>query len=436
MQFQKKTLFWLGQEVMIAVTVSAVALSLGGAFGSLSGRGVVFGMLAAAVYPLITSAFGGTKIQCSGPTGPMTTMFIALAGATAASLAGQSEATQIGFMNMTIFLSGIVLLLAAVCRIGSIVSLVPSVIISGFMDGIALIIWISQAKKLLQIGTPVISGPVLINISVAVVTTLLIFVLSAALKQSSNKWLSFVSATFVTLVVMTIACTVLRLPIEESSGQVPLHSFAELYSFLQQYAPTGWPWQFWLLALPWALQLAGVAYIDSLLTSRIVDAHTNTTSKPNKELCAQAIATGAVACIGGIPGAQATERSMLMVKEGARSRISGVLVGVFAFVMLFVFKDVISSIPKAVFAGILFKLGYDVFDWKPFTSFWSLKNKSDVQWYHLGLITLTALLSVSTNIIIGISVGSLVFSALRYKNKTKFYDLIILKNTEGLSDEP
>jgi SulP family sulfate permease len=88
-------------------------------------------------------------------------------------------------------------------------------------------------------------------------------------------------------------------------------------------------------------------------------------TQQNKELLAQGVANGAVALLGGIPGAMATIRSVLVLKEGGTQRIVGVFIGVFVLVEMLLFQDLISIIPQAVFAGILFKVGYDVFDFEP-----------------------------------------------------------------------
>jgi len=97
----------------------------------------------------------------------------------------------------------------------------------------------------------------------------------------------------------------------------------------------------------------------------VIDKMTGEKTLPNKELAAQGAAHAAVAFVGGIPGAQATIRSVLIVKEGATQRWAGILVGVLALIEMLVFQDLIKLIPQAVFAGVLLKVGYDVFDWLP-----------------------------------------------------------------------
>jgi SulP family sulfate permease len=120
-----------------------------------------------------------------------------------------------------------------------------------------------------------------------------------------------------------------------------------------------------IAALPFALQITALCYIDSLLTVRILDRITGRTSRPNQELAAQGFANGILALIGGVPGAMATERSVMAVREGATMRIAGIAVGVFALIQLLLLQDLIGFIPEAVFSGVLFRLGYDVFDFLP-----------------------------------------------------------------------
>ena len=129
-----------------------------------------------------------------------------------------------------------------------------------------------------------------------------------------------------------------------------------------------------MLALPFALNLTLLAYLDTLLTSLVVDKKVKETfgytddTLQNKELVAQGLANGAVAFIGGIPGAQAAIRSVLILKENATIRLAGILSGAFVIVEMVLFQDLVGSIPTSVFAGLLIKVGYDVMDWDPIVS--------------------------------------------------------------------
>lgn len=101
------------------------------------------------------------------------------------------------------------------------------------------------------------------------------------------------------------------------------------------------------------------------MTSLIIDKITGEKTRKNKELIAQGIGSWAVAVIGGIPGAQATIRSVLIIKEKATSRFAGVLVGVLIFIELLLFQNYINLIPKAVLCAVIIKVGFDIFDFLP-----------------------------------------------------------------------
>jgi SulP family sulfate permease len=177
------------QNVLAGLTVSFVAISLGAAFGIASGRpdGAFVGILSAGVIALITAIFGGTRIQCSGPTAPMTAVtativLAATAGPLAAELAEMGVDSQ-HFINQVFILTGALLILMAIFRLGRFITVVPKVVISGFMNGIALLIWIGEVSKLLGLGDYTqTGGQMSTNVALALVTVFLCFTLPKFIK--------------------------------------------------------------------------------------------------------------------------------------------------------------------------------------------------------------------------------------------------------------
>ena len=361
------------QEFLSGLTVSFVAISLGAAFGVLSGRGALAGILSAGVIALITSAIGGTRIQCSGPTAPMTAVTVLLISAVSGGLLQDHPGVDPDqFINLVFALTGITLVLAGVLRLGRFIQVVPKVVISGFMNGIAVLIWVGEMKGLFGLGgKEAIEGGVATNAAVAFTTLALCFLLPSLLRKIDPRLTSFLPATLAAIVLVTVVASVASLDIERIALGATLGSFADLSAMFTKHAPTDWSPALILLGLPFVGQLAMLAYLDTLLTSLVVDKKidemygTGEKTDQNKELMAQGVANGAISLFGGIPGAQATIRSVLILNEGARSRIAGVLVGIFVLVEMFVFQDLIVLIPQAVFTGVLIKVGYDVFDWTP-----------------------------------------------------------------------
>lgn len=332
---------------------------------------------------MITAAFGGTRIQCSGPTAPMTAVTVAIIAVIADGyLSKIPDANQDHFLNIVLLLTGLMLLLAAVLRLGKFINLVPKVVISGFMNGIAVLIWLGEIKTLFGLKTTtdpetgaevadILTGGIAMNLGVALATLALCFLVPPILKRVNPRLSSFLPATLVAIILMSVGVYVTGLGVERVPLGGSIGSLSDLTGMVKEQWPTNWSMQLIWLALPFAGQLAMLAYLDTLLTSLVVDKKvqymfgTDEVTAQNKELAAQGVANAAVATFGGIPGAQATIRSVLILNEGAVSRIAGVMVGIFVLVEMILFQDLITMIPQAVFSGVLIKVGYDVFDWQP-----------------------------------------------------------------------
>lgn len=444
------------QNILAALTVSFVALSLGAAFGILSGRGAFAGMLSASLIAIIASLFGGTRIQCSGPTGPMTavTTVLVLFALNQNGL-GELAITPNHFINFAILLGGLFMIIFGILRLGRFINFIPNVVISGFMSGIAIIIWIDQLKKLFGFSNAkILEGDLWQNVLLAFTTTILVFVLPSFFKKIMPKIASYISAVFVTIILMTVLSHFLNLNVELVKLTESIKSFSDLINLFKANMPTSVTWDVIKLAWPFALQLAVLGYLDTLMTSLVIDKMTKEKTKSNKELMAQGFANSLMGVLGGIPGAQATIRSVLLVKEKATMRLAGVLVGVFALIEMILFQDKINLIPQAVFSGILIKVGYDVFDWLPLRLYFKelfsktthifrnfLSRHDDeaifVTNIELLIITGTALLTVFWDL----NYAVLIFTVLFY-----FYNKVLFKNnpirdlapvteTEAFTDE-
>jgi SulP family sulfate permease len=370
----------LAKNLVAGLTVSFVAISLGAAFGILSTRGAFAGILSAGIIALITGLFGGTRIQTSGPTAPMTAVIVLIIAFAASTgqysgsglLQLHPGADPIQFVNLVLVLCGGILLLAAIFRLGRFIQFVPKVVISGFMSGIAMLIWADQTKKLFGIGgQDRMSGSLAANISVALAALAIAFAVPIVAKRFFPRWKAFIPGTLIAIAAVTIVVQLIGVDIQMVQTEKIENSVSAWVAVVQKNVPTDWSFPLVWLALPFAFQLSMLCYLDSLLTSLVMDKKMSERfgreerTKQNKELAAQGVANAAVAMVGGIPGAQATIRSVLILNDGATWRLAGAAVGVFVLIEMLIFQDYISTIPVAVFMGILFKVGYDVFDWEP-----------------------------------------------------------------------
>ncbi|PIE46742.1 MAG: hypothetical protein CSA42_06945 [Gammaproteobacteria bacterium] len=403
--FTNRFLHNLYQNMLAALVVSFVAISLGASFGVMSGRGALSGMLAAGIIACITSLLGGTRIQCSGPTAPMSAVsvavFFAATQLSADKLAGM---TVDQVFNFTVILSSLILLIAAILRTGNLIRLIPHSVISGFMSGIAMLIWIAQVKQLFLLdGTWTFGKTQALNTGVAILTLAIIFGLPRIPQRHIQRvvWamMPFFPMTLFAIIFCTLLVNWLSLPIATIDIDASLFS-GSLLEWVGTQVPSEFSWSLLWFSLPLAFELSLLCYLDTLMTALVMDKMSREKTQRNRELAAQGVANAIAVMFGGLPGAQATIRSVLILKEGATSRLAGVLVGVFVIVELFVFLDWISMIPQAVFVGILFKVGYDVFDWTIVKALYkkATKQQTAFSFFDLPLIVLTVLVTIFYNL--------------------------------------
>lgn len=404
-------------DLTAGLTVSFAAISLGAAFGAMSGRGAFAGMIGAAVIPIVASTFGGTRLQASGPTAPMTAVSALTVAFAYDSFHEKALAEQ--FITLVFIMNAICLLIAGTIRLGKLISFVPNVVILGFMNGIAVLIWKDQIVKVTALsGKPIMEGGIGLNILIALVTFAMIFGIVWGLKKLNvrKQIRSLISGVLWSIIIMTGLCLAIGLPLERIQLGNTIGSLSEFGAMLANYFPSEiLQRRYIMMAIPYALQLTLLAYLDSLLTALIIDRMTREKSNLNKELIAQGLANGMSGIFQGIPGAQATIRSVLLIKEGAQTRLAGVLIGIFALLSIILFKDYLALVPAAVFVGVLLKAGLDVFD-KDFPTYYM-----QYQWFNFPMrnvqllfILYTTVVTVLVDLNIAVVSGTIFFYVSKY----------------------
>lgn len=353
-------------DLIAGLSVSFAALALGAAFGVMSGRGAFAGMIAAGIIPIITGLFGGTRLSVSGPTGPMTAVSAVVVAFAYDNFSGDKIMAE-QFITLVFMMTAIGLFIAGIIRLGKLIEFVPKSVILGFMSGIAMVIWVDQVSILFGMnGKKQPGGDFNLNLILAFSTFLLILLLPKILKlfKVPQKVAIFIPSTLTAIIIMTIITESMNLGVETISLGASVSSFSEFFTLAGSYFPSSgiFTQEYIMMALPYALQLVMLGYLDSLLTALVVDHLTKEKSNLNKELVGQGLANGVSALCMGIPGAQATIRSVLLYKEGGRTRLSAVMAGVFTLMGFLVFKDMLVLVASSVFIGVLFKAALDVFE--------------------------------------------------------------------------
>ena len=368
------------------LTAAIVALPLAIAFGISSGLGASAGIYGAIFLGFFASAFGGTKTQISGPTGPMTVVSATVIASFSSNLA---------LVFTTFLLAGAFQVLFGFLKIGKFVRFIPYPVISGFMNGIGMIIILLQINVALGLDAKSSIADALVSIPSSIMNmnlqaVLLTAVTLAILYLLPKKLTAKLPSPLVALVVLSFAAYLFNMDVAYVSD-----------------IPTGLPgivsFDFDMASVSFifvsALTLAVLGTIDSLLTSLVADSITKDKHDSNKELVGQGLGNMVSSLFGGLPGAGATMRTVVNVKSGGTGRVSGMAHAVFLLLILLLFAPLASKIPMPVLAGILIKVGFDIFDYK------MLKQLKIVPKYDITVMMIVFFLTVFVDLIVAVGVG-------------------------------
>ena len=380
-------------DIYGGLTAAVVALPLALAFGKTSGAGPIAGLYGAIFVGFFAALFGGTKAQVSGPTGPMTVVMAGIFTHYAAidPVMGPAYAFTVVMMG------GLMQIAMGMMRIGVYINFVPAPVLSGFMSGIGIIIILLQIGPLFghpQLNSPLesalsipnyIQAPVFDAVILAAIALCIVYLLPPKINKLFPGPLMALLVGTLTLVLFMPDSSVKTL------GDIPSGlPDAKLPSFDLSLLPG---------MLNAALILALLGAIDSLLTSLVADNITRDQHDSNKELIGQGIGNMFAGIFGGLPGAGATMRTVVNVKAGGRTPISGALHAVVLLIIVLGAGRYASYIPDAVLAGILIKVGTDIIDWDYFKRF------RRTYWVSTVLMLIVMLVTIFVDLILAVGIG-------------------------------
>jgi len=381
-------------DIFGGVTAGVVALPLALAFGEASGAGPIAGLWGAIIVGFFAALFGGTESQVSGPTGPMIVVFAGVF----ATLHG-----DLSLVFGAVVLAGLLQIVFGFLKLGQYIRLVPYPVISGFMSGIGCIIIALQLSRLFghepeESGTipaltavpDAVMDPNFAALTIGVVCLVMIF-------SWPQSWGKFMPAPLAALIAGTLLSLVL--PGAPVLGDIPT-GFPSLVipAFTHETV---------FIALEAAFILALLGAIDSLLTSLVADNMTRTRHNANRELVGQGIGNTLAGLFGAIPGAGATMRTVVNIRTGGKTRISGMIHAALLLAVVISLAPLAERIPHAVLAGILIKVGYDIVD------FSYLKHAHKGPRWDLILMALVLGLTVFVDLITAVVTG-VVLAALAF----------------------
>ena len=381
------------------LTASIVALPLALAFGVASGAGAIAGLYGAIFTGFFAALFGGTPSQVTGPTGPMTVVMATVF----TKLIADNPESGMAMAFTAVMLSGAFQILFGILRLGQFITLMPYTVVSGFMSGIGVIIVALQLAPLL--GYPsqssvlaalqqlpeAVANPDPIAAGLGVLTLAIVF-------GWSGKLAKIVPSPLLALIV----CTSISILVFSNSDIARIGDI-----------PQGFP----QLQLPrlninqirdvvsYALMLATLGAIDSLLTSLVADNITRTNHDSEQELIGQGIGNLLSGLFGGLPGAGATMRTVINVQAGGSTPLSGMFHSLILLCIVLWAGDITAQIPHAVLAGILIQVGTKIIDWSFLWRICQVSMRATLVTY--GVLFLTVFVDLVTAVVVGAFVANI-----------------------------
>lgn len=365
-------------DVFGGITAGIVALPLALAFGiqafggvdspKASSMGALAGLVGATLLGFFAALFGGTHSQISGPTGPMTVITASIVSGAWASSQGNISAVLLSMSLAGIF-CGLFQVLFGLIRIGKYVRYIPYPVLSGFMSGIGVIIILQQLYPIIGKKSPASTLDMILNFPATIaegisVPALLLGLACIALIILVPKVTKKVPATLVALVVVTVVSLFTGLDSALTIGNIPAGLPMPFFTKVQL---DGIDWMVVIKAsLVPGLTLAGLGSIDTLLTSVVADNITKTKHNSNQELIGQGIGNAVAGLFCGLAGAGAAMRTVVNVKSGGRTQLSGMIHAALLLAILLGLGSLVKYVPLSVLAGILITVGWGIIDFRGF----------------------------------------------------------------------
>lgn len=406
-------------DVFGGITAGIVALPLALAFGiqafsgidspEASSMGALAGLVGATLLGFFAALFGGTHSQISGPTGPMTVITASIVSGAWASSQGNISAVILSMSLAGIF-CGLFQVIFGLIRIGKYVRYIPYPVLSGFMSGIGVIIILQQIYPIIGKKSPASTLDMIINFPAALAAGVSVIALALGLACISlivlvPKVTKKVPATLVALIAVTVVSLFTNLDSSLTIGNIPAGLPMPFFTKVQL---DGIDWASVLEAsLVPGLTLAGLGSIDTLLTSVVADNITKTKHNSNQELIGQGIGNAVAGLFCGLAGAGATMRTVVNVKSGGRTQISGMIHAVLLLAILLGLGSLVKYVPLSVLAGILITVGWGIIDFRGFKDILRIP-KSDA-FVMMVVFLMTVFVDLLTAVGIGMVIACVLF---------------------------
>lgn len=374
-------------EILSGLTVAMALIPEAVAFALIAGLSPLTGLYAAFMVGLITSVFGGRPGMISGATGAIAVVLVTLA-----------KSHGVEYIFATVILAGIIQLGAGLLRLGKFIRLVPHPVIFGFVNGLAVIIFMSQLNQFKDPYGNWLTGEAMYLLLGLVLLTMLIIWGLPKLTKAIPASLAAILTVFALVFFLGLDTKTVG-DIASIKGGFPPFHFPLIPLTIQSF----------MLILPYAFIVAGVGLIESLLTLNIVDEITETRGSSHKEVVAQGFANIFSGLFSGMGGCAMIGQSLINVSNGARARLSGIVASVMLLVFVMFGSSLIEKVPMAALTGLMIMVAIGTFEWASLKTFTKMPTSDIVVMVLVTLVT-AVLHNLALAVIIGVIIAALVFA--------------------------
>ena len=409
-EFISKRVPNIKNDILSGITVSLALVPEAVAFAFVAGVDPLVGLYAAFMVGLITSVFGGRPGMISGATGALAVVMVTLV-AKGNAMGQPGENLGLYYLFATVILMGLIQVMAGVLKLGKFVRLIPHSVMMGFVNGLAIVIFISQLGMFrhkvdgettwLQ-GTELYWMIGLVGLTMLIMTSLSNFKITEKLPEALIAILVVSGIViFFNIDVATVGSF-----IREGGGEGLKGGLPKLH--LETFQKIPFTWETIKFIFPYALILAAIGLIESLMTLNLIDDLTETRGNANRECVAQGGANIVTGLFGGMGGCAMIGQSIINIKSGGRGRLSGIVAALMLLSFILFASGLIERVPIAALVGVMFMVVIGTFAWSSFRILNKIP-KTDV--FVLVLVSaLTVIFDLALAVLAGVIISALVFS--------------------------
>ena len=398
-------------EVLSGLTVAIALVPEAIAFALLAGLSPLTGLYAAFSIGLITSILGGRPGMISGATGAIAVVFVGMILEIRETIPGLTSESILQYIFATVILAGVLQMVIGFLRLGKFIRLVPHSVMFGFVNGLAIVIFMAQLDQFkikLSDGTKewMVGAPLWMMLGLVLLTMLIIWGVPKLTKAVPSGLVA----------IITIATITLGFGIDTSTVKDTLDGgtiAAGLPNFAIPQIP--FTWETLSIIFPYAVIVAAVGLIESLLTLNLIDEITQTRGRGNKECVAQGTANIFTGFLGGMGGCAMIGQSLINISSGARARLSGIVASVGLLMFILFGSSLVEQLPMAALTGLMIMVSIGTFEWASLRTFNKMPITDIIVMLVVMLITVV-FHNLALAVLAGVIISALAFS---WENATR-----------------